>query len=88
MEKRYYNYLYNCSIFELEGFLDKDIQEELIRWTNNDETKFSKEKTINLLDSIYGNSLFENKKFRSILIICIRRSKKDAGALKRGHPAS
>lgn len=69
MEKRYYNYLYNCSIFELEGFLDKDIQEELIRWTNNDETKFSKEKTINLLDSIYGNSLFENKKFRSILII-------------------
>ena len=29
MEKRYYNYLYNCSIFELEEFLDKDIQEEV-----------------------------------------------------------
>lgn len=51
----------------------------------NDNTKLEQKTEISETTSKGITSL---RYLLSVLIVCIRRSKKDAGALKRGHSAS
>ena len=62
---RYFNY------YELRDYLGQELVELLNEWFPNAETILSKQKLIEMINSIYGTSILKEKKFRKSLLLCV-----------------
>ena len=62
---RYFNY------YELRDYLGQELVELLNEWFPNAETILSKQKLIEMINSIYGTSILKEKKFIKSLLVCV-----------------
>lgn len=67
----YVNYMRHFDTFELIDYLGRDLVDLLSEWFPTAESILSKQKLIDMINSIYGTSILKDKKFRKSLLLCV-----------------
>lgn len=71
---KYITYMRKFSQSELRGYLGQGIVDLLVEWLPNGDMLLTKQRMINMIDSIYGTSILKNKNFRKSLLQCMSTS--------------
>ena len=71
---KYTTYMMKFSQSELRGYLGQGIVDLLVEWLPNGDMLLTKQRMINMIDSIYGTSILKNKNFRKSLLQCMSTS--------------
>ncbi len=71
---KYTTYMRKFSQSELRGYLGQGIVDLLVEWLPNGDMLLTKQRMINMIDSIYGTSILKNKNFRKSLLQCMSTS--------------
>lgn len=67
----YFDYMYKMSVSDLQGYLGDDIYDVLVEWYPTGDTTITKERLVNMINSIYGTSIFENRNFRKDMLLTL-----------------
>lgn len=64
-------YMMKFSQSELREFLGEEMIDLLVEWLPNGDTLLTKQRMVNMIDSIYGTSILKDKHFRKNLLQCM-----------------
>lgn len=70
----YLDYMARLSQTDLRGYLGEQLVELLIEWLPDGDILLTKQKMISMINSLYGTSIFKDRKFRRDLLQCMKSS--------------
>lgn len=70
----YLDYMSRMSQTDLRGYLGEQLVDLLIEWLPDSDMLLTKQKMISMINSLYGTSIFKDRKFRRDLLQCMKSS--------------